>query len=182
MRFAASRTPRCWDADWRAMASSPQSSPRVCPSRSRSRSSTFRRVGSARALNTSSRDPVTSPSCRYLPACQEAPASRPRRRRVKAAQIVYRNGEVSVSTHTLLARPSEVRPARRGGAATGFDYGTGAARLGSIAALLPQGAAGGSNGDARVQLTLTEKPREHRVDRSYALAVDITLRPLAHSD
>src|SRR5919112_4082790 len=54
------------------MASSAQSSPSVCPSRSRSRSSTPRRVGSASALNTASCEPRTGPSCRRMPACQEA--------------------------------------------------------------------------------------------------------------
>src|SRR4051795_7843054 len=54
------------------MASEPQSSPRVWPLRSRSRSSSWRRVGSARALNTPVRSPSMGPSCRHLPACQGA--------------------------------------------------------------------------------------------------------------
>src|SRR3954470_7724780 len=54
------------------MAREPHSSPSVWPLRSRSRSSSWRRVGSARALNTPVRSPSMGPSCRQLPACQEA--------------------------------------------------------------------------------------------------------------
>src|SRR3954454_18592937 len=71
-RLAASRTPRCCEADCRAMASEPHSSPSVWPLRSRSRSSSWRRVGAARALNTPVRSPSMGPSCRQLPASQEA--------------------------------------------------------------------------------------------------------------
>src|SRR6476469_3964274 len=71
-RFAASSTARCWEADCRAMASEPQSSPSVWPLLSCSRSSSWRRVGSASALNTRFRSPAMAQSCRYLPACQSA--------------------------------------------------------------------------------------------------------------
>src|SRR5580704_19426544 len=66
-RFAASRTPRCWVADCRAISSGPHNSPRVWPFRSRSLSSRARRVGSARALKTASSSP-TRQLCRYSPA------------------------------------------------------------------------------------------------------------------
>src|SRR5262249_4361564 len=66
-RLAAASTSRCWVVDCRAIAMPSHSSPSVCPLRSRSRSSSSRRVGSARALNTAS---TATTLCRQIPAYQ----------------------------------------------------------------------------------------------------------------